>query len=214
MAVLDSVDLTNGIPVTGTGTVPTLSATNKLVGEVQASPTANTLLDRLKTINTSLAPLASALVVSQPASLISVTCVLDTSPYASGDLLVDTQVITAALRTSGGYATLHSVHLIDEDDQGVAMDIYILDALNTLGTFNIAPAVTDANARAILGAPIAIAAADWKDLGGCRIAGRDGIGKIVKGNGSADLYFAIVNGTGTPTFTASGLRLRFGFLQS
>lgn len=54
MAEVTDVGITNGVPDTGTGTVPTLSKTNTLIGEVQASPTANTLLDRLKAIVTAI----------------------------------------------------------------------------------------------------------------------------------------------------------------
>lgn len=54
MADLTQVGITNGIPDTGTGTVATINALMALVGEVQASPTSLTLLDRLKTLATTL----------------------------------------------------------------------------------------------------------------------------------------------------------------
>ena len=39
------------------------------------------------------------------------------------------------------------------------------------------------------------------------------IGMMIKpATGTDDIYVAAVNGTGTPTFTASGLKLRMGFI--
>ena len=150
---------------------------------------------------------------NDPGNMVEVVLSLDTAIYASGDLLADTQVITNALREHGGTAVLQSVMAIDEDDQAsVAMDIYILSDNVSLGTENAAPAVTDTAARSILGAPISIASGDWKDLGGCKVAGKEGLGKLVSGGG-ADLYVAVVLTGGTPTFTASGVRLKFGFIR-
>lgn len=148
-----------------------------------------------------------------PGEMLEVTLSLDTAAYASGDLLADTQAIANAFRTEGGTAILHSVMAIDEDDQAsVAMDIYLLNANVSLGTENAVPSVTDANARAILGAPISIASGDWKDLGGCKIAGKDNLGKLVQSN-TSDLYVAVVLTGGTPTFTAAGVRLKFGLVR-
>lgn len=49
-----SVTLVNGVPTAPSGTVSTIDALMALIGEVQASPTANTALDRLKAILTQL----------------------------------------------------------------------------------------------------------------------------------------------------------------
>lgn len=54
MAHITTVDVTNGVPTAGTGTVYTIDALMALIGEVQASPTSNTALDRLKAIATAL----------------------------------------------------------------------------------------------------------------------------------------------------------------
>lgn len=186
------------------------------MGNVTASPTANTLLARLKDL-LSLVVLAGGEnvigKVGTNSGYIDVTFSLDTLVYASGDLLADTQVVTNAMRVTDGTGILQSMTLVDEDDQGVAMDIYFLSANNTMGTENSAPSISDANARDILGF-ISVATTDWKDLGGVRIATIKGIGLVVKPvSGTRNLYVAAVNGTGTPTFTASGVRARLGFLQ-
>jgi hypothetical protein len=113
----------------------------------------------------------------------------------------------------GGRAVLQSLMVIDEDDAGAAFSVYILGANNSMGTENAAPSITDANARAIQ-AIIDIATGDYKDLGGVKVANIRNIGALLEADAaSRDLYVAIVNSTGTPTYSASGLKLVFGFLQ-
>lgn len=147
-------------------------------------------------------------------TLIDVTLSLDTNAYASGDLLADTQAVANAVRLNAGYGILHSVMVIDEDDQGAAFDIYFLSANNTLGTENSAPSISDANAREIL-CVVPVATSDYKDLGGVKIAGFSGLNRIIRGaSGSTSIYVAVVNGSGTPTYTASGVKLRVGIIQN
>mgnify|MGYP001566570762 CR=1 FL=1 len=146
---------------------------------------------------------------------IQVTPTLDTSAYASGDLLCDVTTITAAALGTGGAAELVSVILCDQDDQKVAMDLYISNLSTTWGTFNAAPTLADAGGLGIQ-AIIPIASGDWKDLGGVAVAQprlAQSIGIVCETSGSANLYMTLVNGAGTPTFTASGLKISFGFRQ-
>src|SRR5262245_55053904 len=68
--------------------------------------------------------------------LISITPTLDTSAYASGDLIADATAIAGALRTSGGQAELVSLVIVDEDAQGLAMDVYVTSLSTTWGSLN------------------------------------------------------------------------------
>jgi len=150
-----------------------------------------------------------------PLALISVTLSLDTAAYASGDLLADAQEVAGVSLATGGEAELVSLTAIDEDDQGAAFDVYLTSASTTWGTENSAPTVSDAAARSIQ-AVIPIATADYKALGGVRVAQprlAQNIGVVCSCVGGTSLYVAVVNGSGTPTYTASGVRLVFGFRQ-
>jgi hypothetical protein len=146
---------------------------------------------------------------------VSVTLSLDTNIYASGDLLAEAQEVAGVALVSGGEAELVSLMVIDEDDQGAAFDVYLTSVSTTWGSENSAPTVSDAAARSIL-AHIPIATADYKDLGGVKIAQpriAQNIGVVCTTSGGTSLYVAVVNGSGTPTYTASGVRLVFGFRQ-
>lgn len=141
-----------------------------------------------------------------------VTLSLDTSAYSSGDVLADTQAISACFVGDDIPGVLHSLVVVDQDDQKAALTVYFLSANNAMGTENSAPSISDANAVAILGF-VDIAVADYKDLGGVSVACKTGLGMpVMPASGTDDLYVAVVNGTGTPTYTASGVKLRVGII--
>lgn len=153
---------------------------------------------------------------------VEVTLSTDTSAYAAGEVIADTQIVSTAMRQNDAQGLLQSITVIDQDDQKAALYIYLLSANVSMGTENSAPSISDANALEILGPPIFIPSGAYDastnpngyyDLGGASIAGRDGVGKAVKpATGTDDLYVAVVNGSGTPTYSATGLKLRLGFL--
>lgn len=143
--------------------------------------------------------------------LVDLVFSLDTSAYTAGDVLADTQVLSGALLEKNKAMNLVSLTLIDEDDQGAAFDVYFFDANVSLGTENGAPNISDASGRSCLGV-VPVATGDWKDLGGVRIATFKSIGLVLKpATDTNDIYVGLVNGAGTPTYTAAGLRGRFGF---
>lgn len=152
--------------------------------------------------------------VSTPYTYTDVTMSPDTSIFASGDVIADTQVVTSAFNIADGKGVLQSIVVVDEDDQKAAFDIYFFSANSPLGTENSAPNISDANARNFVGV-VAIATGDYKDLGGVSVAVIKGINLPVKAaSATKDLYVGIVNGAGTPTYTAAGLKLRIGIQQA
>lgn len=137
----------------------------------------------------------------------TVTLSLDTSAYASGDVLADTQQMDAVFRKTDGTGVIRHVTVFDQDDQKVAMTVYFLSANVAMGTENAAPSISDANALNICGR-VKITAADYDDLGGVGVACVPCDIPVKAVSGTDDLYIAVVNGTGTPTFTASGVKVR------
>lgn len=155
--------------------------------------------------------------VNQPTTAVmqwvDVTLSTDTSAYAAGDVIADSQVVASCVRANDALGVLQSLTLIDEDDQGVALTCYFLGANVSMGSENSAPSITDVNARQILGS-VAVAASDYTDLGGVKIAYKSNLGLMVKpAAGTPDTYVAVVNGTGAPTYSSAGLKLRLGFLS-
>jgi hypothetical protein len=146
-------------------------------------------------------------------TVVDVTLSLDTSIYASGDLLADTQVVAGVGRANDLGGIIQSLTVVDKDDQGASFDVWFLDANNTLGTENAAPSISDANAATIFGR-VQVGSGDYYDLGGVRVAHLSNLAIPYKPvAGGTSIYVAVVNGTGTPTYSAAGVVLRIGLLQ-
>lgn len=139
-----------------------------------------------------------------------ITPVLDTSVYASGDVLFVPIAFNGA-RVAGGRSYLQSLVVVDSDDQGNPMEFYFFSEAVTLGTLNAAPSISDADALKFLGM-VSVSTGDWIDLGGVRVATLRGIGlMMVPKSDSTNLYVAGITRS-TPTHTASGLQLSAGMI--
>lgn len=151
------------------------------------------------------------LVSRHGANVIDVTLVADTSIYASGDVLSVPAEITSVFRQLGGRIKLTSVVVLDEDNQGTAIDLVFFNATATLGTINAAISISDADARKIVG-HLSVAAADFKAYINSQVAVKTATELIMEaGAASTSLFIAAVVRSGTPTYTASGLKLKLGF---
>lgn len=150
-------------------------------------------------------------VISTPDTVLDITLSLDTFAYTDGDVLAATQAVEWAFRKNGGTAIVQSLFVLDEDDQGVAFDLVFLDDDVALGSENSAPILTDADASHVLGF-VRVGAGDYIDFGGSKVATLSGLGLMVKAaSSSSHLYVAAVT-RGTPTHTASGLKLKLGLM--
>lgn len=143
----------------------------------------------------------------------SLTMSMDASALGAGDVAAATQELPHAVKLLDGGGYIDSLTVIDKDDQGAALDVYVMSANVAMGTENSAPNISDANAEYILG-KIAVATNDYSDLGGAKVATIKNLRIAIRpASGTASIYVAIVNGAGTPTYTASGVVLRFGIVQ-
>lgn len=150
--------------------------------------------------------------IGSPDVYLTLTPTLDTSQYGAGEALFNAVELANVGRVDGGTVILQSVTVIDSDDQAAAtLDIYFFDAAVTFATANNTPSISDADALKFQGL-VSVAAGDWKDLGGVKVASLRGIGLMMKPTATG-LYVAAVTG-GTPTQSASGLKFGFGFLRS
>lgn len=132
---------------------------------------------------------------------------LDTNVYADGDVLFNNSVV--ALSGQGHYA-IKNIVVIDRDDQGGAFDIYLFETSATveLGTVNSAPSISDLDAANCIG-KVSIAAADYYDLGGVRIAHKD-INQVF--NSEINLRLCGIS-RDAKTYTASGLMIKLNCIN-
>jgi hypothetical protein len=146
--------------------------------------------------------------------VLDLTLTTDTSAYASGDLIADTQELANAVTFNGGTAVVQNIVLLDRADQtAAAIYLVFLKTNVTLGTENSAPSISDDNAGNVLGI-VKIESTDWFDLGGAKVATVRNIGLLVEAAAdSTSIYVGVINDAGTPTFAADSLRLKVGVLQ-
>lgn len=145
--------------------------------------------------------------------VLDLTFSLDTSIYADNDVLAAPQELTGAFRADGASLTLESIVLLDEDDQAQEIDIVFMNVTGSLGAENAAAAPTDAVARTIIGI-VNIATTDYSDLANSQLATKRSLGLRLKAaGGSTSLWVGAILRSGTPTYTASGIRLKLGVKQ-
>lgn len=136
---------------------------------------------------------------------------LDTAQYAAGDTLGDLLEVTKVVQRAGDSAILQSVSVIDVDDQGAGLDLVLFDRSVTLSAKNAVWNTSDADMLFAQGL-IRVAAADFIDLGGNRIATKPLLGLGVKPNSGTSLYLGTLS-QGTGTYTAAGLVVVLSFLR-
>jgi len=158
----------------------------------------------------------TALSSRQPSSVVGIAAVktltftLDTSAYASGDVLADMTEVAGIARADGAAILIQSVSVLDKDNQGVEMDLMISPNSNSLGSLNGAVSISDANAEG-LQRICNIASTDYVALIGSKLATKTGIGLMVQAAaGSSKLYVGAIT-RGTPTHTAAGIVVQIGY---
>lgn len=141
-----------------------------------------------------------------------ITLSLDTNIYASGDVLADTQEIHHVVTQKGGTGIIHSVILLDKDDQAQDLDLVFLRSNVSIGTENAAVSITDTNADEIIGV-IEIAAGDYIDLANSQIVTKTNVGIGFQANVDTQSIYVAAISRGTGTYTASGITIKVVILQ-
>jgi len=143
----------------------------------------------------------------------TVTLSLDTAQYGSGDLLAAPQEIADACPGGRG-AILHSLVVLDKDDQGGSLEFLFTSSSVSFGTENAAFAISQASAGAIQ-ARVPVASGDFTDYGSFRYAQygptATGMGGMLKSTGSS-LWLGAIS-RDTKTHSASGIIVQVGLVR-
>lgn len=141
------------------------------------------------------------------------TPVLDTNAYAANDVLFVATEVKGVFGRTGQARALHSVVVLDGDDQNADFDLVFGNATFTLGTINSAVSISDTDAAKLIGHVSLLAASDATDLVNSRFYSRSAIGLTLRPTyGSGSLWVAGILRSGTPTYSASGMKMKLGFL--
>lgn len=137
---------------------------------------------------------------------------LDTSAYGDGEVMFAPVEVKDITLWPLAPALLQSVQVIDESDQGVGFDLLFFRTTVSMGSLNGAPSISDADAREFQGR-VSIAASDFYDLGGVRVANLNSLGLLMKTADASKSLFVAGISRGAGTYAANGIRLRLGFLR-
>lgn len=149
------------------------------------------------------------LVRSGSAIVVDFTPTLDTSIYADNDVLFISTEVTGITDIAGGTVKLVSGVCFDGDDQGTEVEVFFTTSATTPGTINGALSAADTVFDDIVGR---LHFATFNDLINSQnsiLTGQDQI--IQLASGATSLYAFGVVRSGTPTYTASGMKFKFGF---
>ena len=144
--------------------------------------------------------------------LIDVDLVTDTDATADNGVISNPVEIASCVSVEGGRALLHSVQLIDDDDDGAAIDLVFTQVSTNLGTVNGAIDAADGVAASILGV---VSLASYFDGIAWQISQKTNIGLVLKAvAGSKSVYVGAINRNGgAVTKTAvDALHLRIGII--
>ncbi len=144
--------------------------------------------------------------------------VITFTPTLDASILANNEVFMAAYEIPGVFnkglpRKLQSVVVLDTDDQNVAFDLIFSNATLTLGTPNSTITISDADAAKIMGSVRMVVATHAYDLINSIIYTQGNLGIILQpgGAGTDSLWISGVVRSGTPTFTAAGMKIKLGF---
>ena len=143
---------------------------------------------------------------------VALTPTLDTSQYASGDVLFTDSKLEDAGRAVGKATTLQSVAISDLAKQKKALDLLFFNAEPATGTYTAKGAfdLDDADALLFVG-HVHIASTDYVDAADSAVGTKVNSGLQMTPS-VADLYVIGVI-RDTPTYAASDLKITFEFIQ-
>lgn len=142
-------------------------------------------------------------------TVLDLTPVMDTSIYASGDVAFVPIELTGVSDIQGGTVKLMNAVCFDGDVQGTQLEVFFTTNSGSVGTINAALSPTDAIADDIVGK---ITFATFSSLINSTVCVLTGDPVVMKcAAGSTSLYVFGVVRSGTPTYTASGIKLKLAF---
>jgi hypothetical protein len=145
------------------------------------------------------------------ADVIDVTLSADTAILADNDVIAAPQEVANFYAYPGQTVKLQSIVLLDGDDQNTDIDLFFLNASGSIGAENAAFSVTDAVAATIVAHVELLSASMYVDFTDSRWIYKYEMHRMMKAaEGTTSIWVGAVCRSGTPTYTAAGLKLKIG----
>ena len=147
--------------------------------------------------------------------VITLTVVGDANESADNEAIFQADEIENAVAVNGGTCILQSVGLLDDDDNGGAIDLVFMDTTGLLDASDDCTVIDAADGvipDAILGV---VTISSYFDGVLWQYGHKENIGLVLKAaSGSRSIYVSGVNRSGGAlTWTAAGIRLKLGIVK-
>jgi len=147
--------------------------------------------------------------------LITLTPTTTTAECVSGDVIFQADEIENIVSVNGGTCILQSLGILDDDDNGQAMDIVFMDTTGLLDATAAGGTAIDAADGVIPDAILGIVhISNYFDGLAWQYGHKENIGLVLKAAaGTKSIYISAINRGATDTWTAAGLRLKIGVVK-
>ena len=148
--------------------------------------------------------------------LITLTPTTTTATCDAGDVIFQADEIENIVSVNGGTCILQSLGILDDDDKGEAIDIVFMDTTGLLDATAAGGTAIDAADGVIPDAILGIVhISNYFDGLAWQYGHKENLGLVLKAaSDSTSIYVTGVNRSGGAlTWTASGIRLKLGFIK-
>ena len=137
-----------------------------------------------------------------------------TEACAAGDVIFQADELPNMVSVNAGTCMVHSIGVLDDDDNGQAIDIVFMDTTGLLDAGDDGGSIDAADGvipDAIIGV---VSITTYFDGIAWKYAHKENVGLILKAAASTkSIYVSAVNRGSTATWTAAGLRLQIGVIK-
>lgn len=154
-------------------------------------------------------------VVDGKATLVTVTPVISTSIYASGDQLGGINTLANAMDMDKDTGNIMSITVIDKAKQNAAFDILFFSDLPTVASSDNAPLdISDAEMASKCLGIVKVLSTDYVDLAANSVNSKYVVGLFLRSVAGSNTLYCVCRAAGTPTYVStSDLVIKIGIVQ-
>ena len=147
--------------------------------------------------------------------VITLTPATTTAECVAGDVIFQADELTNMVSVPAGTCMVHSIGILDDDDNGQDIDIVFMDTTGLLDATSAGGTAIDAADGVIADAIIGVVQiTSYFDGIAWQYGYKTNIGLVLKApSASKSIYVSAVNRGSTATWTAAGLRLKIGVIK-
>ena len=147
--------------------------------------------------------------------VITLTPSTTTAECVVGDVIFQADELTNLVSVPAGTCIVQSIGVLDDDDNGQAIDIVFMDTTGLLDATSAGGTAIDAADGVIPDAILGVVSiTNYFDGIAWQYGHKENIGLTLKAaSGTTSIYVSAVNRGATATWTAAGLRLQIGIVK-